>query len=259
MRSLSTSSSSSCLVMLRPLSSFLDVGQRINRDSLVEQKRRESASRVIREAAEVDRSLARLQVQLGSFYKDYWAADLSIDELRNAQRRLKTELLNDYLVFSDRGFAWLGDAVMDLRLAEPLRQEQELELETLVSAYRDCLIQATNELDGLWGPFTDLTAKPRSSSIPIAARVDNLNKLSTTGHWGEGITAEDMTALRWVRPRIVVEVSFVETPAQLSDRSLKSEAVQPSTRAVAIRGTGAVSEPAKVTSACLPSLCFVDV
>jgi bifunctional non-homologous end joining protein LigD len=31
-----------------------------------------------------------------------------------------------------------------------------------------------------------------------------------TGHWGEGITAEDMTALRWVKPRIVVEVSFVE-------------------------------------------------
>jgi bifunctional non-homologous end joining protein LigD len=33
---------------------------------------------------------------------------------------------------------------------------------------------------------------------------------SRAGHWGEGITAEDMTALRWVKPRIVVEVSFVE-------------------------------------------------
>jgi len=33
---------------------------------------------------------------------------------------------------------------------------------------------------------------------------------SRTGHWGEGITAEDMTALRWVKPKIVVEVSFVE-------------------------------------------------
>lgn len=31
-----------------------------------------------------------------------------------------------------------------------------------------------------------------------------------TGHWGGAITAEDMTALRWVKPRIVVEVSFVE-------------------------------------------------
>ena len=33
---------------------------------------------------------------------------------------------------------------------------------------------------------------------------------SKTGHWGEGITAEDMGALRWVKPKIVVEVSFVE-------------------------------------------------
>jgi bifunctional non-homologous end joining protein LigD len=33
---------------------------------------------------------------------------------------------------------------------------------------------------------------------------------SKTGHWGEGISAEDMTTLRWVKPRIVVEVSFVE-------------------------------------------------
>jgi len=33
---------------------------------------------------------------------------------------------------------------------------------------------------------------------------------SKTGHWGEGISTEDMTALRWVKPKIVVEVSFVE-------------------------------------------------
>jgi bifunctional non-homologous end joining protein LigD len=33
---------------------------------------------------------------------------------------------------------------------------------------------------------------------------------SKTGHWGEGITAEDMAALRWVKPRIVAEVAFVE-------------------------------------------------
>jgi bifunctional non-homologous end joining protein LigD len=32
---------------------------------------------------------------------------------------------------------------------------------------------------------------------------------SKTGHWGEGITAEDMKTLRWVKPKIVVEVSFV--------------------------------------------------
>ena len=33
---------------------------------------------------------------------------------------------------------------------------------------------------------------------------------SKTGHWGEGIPAEDMIVLRWVKPMIVAEVSFVE-------------------------------------------------
>jgi bifunctional non-homologous end joining protein LigD len=33
---------------------------------------------------------------------------------------------------------------------------------------------------------------------------------SYSSHWGEGITAEEMTALRWVKPRVVVEVSFAE-------------------------------------------------
>jgi bifunctional non-homologous end joining protein LigD len=33
---------------------------------------------------------------------------------------------------------------------------------------------------------------------------------SKSGHWGEGVTAEDMLELRWVTPRVVVEVSFVE-------------------------------------------------
>jgi DNA ligase D-like protein (predicted ligase) len=33
---------------------------------------------------------------------------------------------------------------------------------------------------------------------------------STTSHWGEGITEEEMTKLRWVKPRHVIEVSFVE-------------------------------------------------
>jgi bifunctional non-homologous end joining protein LigD len=30
------------------------------------------------------------------------------------------------------------------------------------------------------------------------------------GHWSEGVTEADMTKLRWVKPRLVVEVSFVE-------------------------------------------------
>jgi len=31
-----------------------------------------------------------------------------------------------------------------------------------------------------------------------------------TGHWGEGITAEEMDALVWVKPKLVAEVSFTE-------------------------------------------------
>jgi bifunctional non-homologous end joining protein LigD len=33
---------------------------------------------------------------------------------------------------------------------------------------------------------------------------------SRTSHWGEGVDAEEMAMLRWVRPQPVVEVSFVE-------------------------------------------------
>jgi len=31
-----------------------------------------------------------------------------------------------------------------------------------------------------------------------------------TGHWGEGVTAEDMKVLRWVKPTLVAEVAFTE-------------------------------------------------
>jgi bifunctional non-homologous end joining protein LigD len=31
-----------------------------------------------------------------------------------------------------------------------------------------------------------------------------------TGHWGEGVTAEDMKALTWVKPTLVAEIAFTE-------------------------------------------------
>jgi ATP-dependent DNA ligase len=70
---------------------------------------------------------------------------------------------------------------------------------------------------------------------------------SKTGHWGEGITAEDMTALRWVKPTIVVEVSFVEWtrdgllrhPEFIGVRNDKSPRGLGADGAVAIRGKGA--------------------
>src|SRR3954468_10577970 len=55
----------------------------------------------------------------------------------------------------------------------------------------------------------------------VFARIDGLqtarcpfaNLPSTrTGHWGEGITADEMTALRWLKPVRVAEVSFAEWP-----------------------------------------------
>ena len=33
---------------------------------------------------------------------------------------------------------------------------------------------------------------------------------SRTGHWGEGVTAEDMKILKWVNPRLVAEIAFTE-------------------------------------------------
>jgi bifunctional non-homologous end joining protein LigD len=34
--------------------------------------------------------------------------------------------------------------------------------------------------------------------------------ISTSSHWGMGITAEEMSTLRWVKPKLVTEVSFAE-------------------------------------------------
>ena len=38
----------------------------------------------------------------------------------------------------------------------------------------------------------------------------NLPNSRGKSHWGEGVTAEDMLMLRWVKPRVVVEVAFTE-------------------------------------------------
>ena len=41
----------------------------------------------------------------------------------------------------------------------------------------------------------------------------NLPNSTGKSHWGEGITAEDMASLRWVKPNLVVEVAFTEWTA----------------------------------------------
>ena len=47
---------------------------------------------------------------------------------------------------------------------------------------------------------------------PLAARTCPFVNLPTTktGHWGEGITADEMPELRWVTPHLVAEIAFVE-------------------------------------------------
>ena len=54
----------------------------------------------------------------------------------------------------------------------------------------------------------DLSARMRALHIgkcPFA----NLPSIRS-GHWGEGMSAEEMTTVQWVKPRLVVEVSFAE-------------------------------------------------
>jgi bifunctional non-homologous end joining protein LigD len=53
--------------------------------------------------------------------------------------------------------------------------------------------------------FQRLTARP-ATRCPFV----NLPNSSGRRHWGEGITEQDMATLRWVKPAIVIDVSFVE-------------------------------------------------
>ena len=41
----------------------------------------------------------------------------------------------------------------------------------------------------------------------------NLPNSTRKSHWGEGITAEDMKTLRWLKPQVVIEVAFTEWTA----------------------------------------------
>jgi ATP-dependent DNA ligase len=56
-----------------------------------------------------------------------------------------------------------------------------------------------------------------------------------SGHWGEGVTPEDMTKLRWVRPKVVVEVSFVEWTRDGALRHSEFVAVRDDKRSADVR------------------------
>lgn len=59
------------------------------------------------------------------------------------------------------------------------------------AAQRAALFELLRPLKTEQCPFTDLPSR-------------------RTGHWGEGVTAEDMTILRWVKPQLVAEIAFTE-------------------------------------------------
>jgi bifunctional non-homologous end joining protein LigD len=59
------------------------------------------------------------------------------------------------------------------------------------AAQRSALFEVLHPLKIEKCPFTDLPS-------------------SRTGHWGEGVTVEDMKVLKWVKPMLVAEVAFTE-------------------------------------------------
>jgi bifunctional non-homologous end joining protein LigD len=56
-----------------------------------------------------------------------------------------------------------------------------------------------------------------------------------TGRWGEGITAEDMSTLTWVKPRVVAEIAFTEWTAGGSLRHGAFVGLRTDKRAASIR------------------------
>jgi DNA ligase D-like protein (predicted ligase) len=48
------------------------------------------------------------------------------------------------------------------------------------------------------------------NQVVVRCPFANLPNSGGSSHWGEGITAEDMTRLVWVKPSVVIEVEFVE-------------------------------------------------
>jgi len=63
----------------------------------------------------------------------------------------------------------------------------------------------TGTRTAVWERLRDLGV----ATCPFA----NLPNSTGKSHWGEGITAEDMEGLRWVNPRVVIEVAFTEWTA----------------------------------------------
>jgi bifunctional non-homologous end joining protein LigD len=79
-----------------------------------------------------------------------------------------------------------------------------------------------------------LIAADRMEACPFA----NLPNSVGRSHWGEGITAEDMPLLRWVAPRVVIDVTFTEWTAGGNLRHAKYVGLRPDIAARAVGRAG---------------------
>jgi bifunctional non-homologous end joining protein LigD len=80
----------------------------------------------------------------------------------------------------------------------------------LVGYYEGKQLLCAGKVRSGFTPHLRAEVAVRLAALP-AKRCPFANLPSTrTGHWGEGIDAEEMKALRWVKPQLVAEVSFVE-------------------------------------------------
>jgi bifunctional non-homologous end joining protein LigD len=80
----------------------------------------------------------------------------------------------------------------------------------LVGYYEGRALKCAGKVRAGFTPHT--RAEVFAALAPLAAASCPFANLPSTktSHWGEGVTAEEMTKLRWVKPSLVVEVTFTE-------------------------------------------------
>jgi bifunctional non-homologous end joining protein LigD len=164
-----------------------------------------------------DRRAALAQVVAGS---DVLLSDPlpgTADEIAGAVRALGLE----GVVAKRRRSAYIAGRRSDSWVKVRFAQHQEF----VVGGYKPGATNFDSLLVGYYdGAKLIAAGKVRSGFTPhLRAQVfDALQGLETTrcpfanlpstrsGHWGEGITADEMTTLTWIKPQVVVEVAFAE-------------------------------------------------
>ena len=83
----------------------------------------------------------------------------------------------------------------------------------LVGYYAEGALRFAGKVRAGFTPFLRRQVYDRIAAfeIPRCPFVDLPN--SKTSHWGAGVTAEEMSEMRWVRPELVAQIRFVEWTA----------------------------------------------